>query len=86
MGFCCNFGRAVARTAEVCLGTYAYKLFLSIDFNYDSEYHYLPELQCSSKGSEESSEALGACAAVEESMHVCCGISCMLNLLFVLFM
>ena len=45
-------------------------MILNLDFNYDSEYHYLPELQCSSKDSEESSQ--GACAAVEESMHICC--------------
>ena len=54
---------------------------LNLDFNYDSEYHYLPELQCSSISSEESSQALGACAAVEESMHACRSI-----LLFVFVM
>ena len=40
-----------------------------LDFNCDSEYHYLPELQNKSKDNEESSQASGACAAVEESMY-----------------
>ena len=39
--------------------------FSLLDFNYDSEYHYLPELQYQS---EESNHTSGACAAIEESM------------------
>lgn len=43
-----------------------------LDFNCDSEYHYLPELQYKSKASEESSQSSGACAAIEESNTCVC--------------